>query len=250
MFDWLTSDAKAVIALIALAQPWVISLVKRYWRPGTIDVYPTGTVEVGFSAFGATLGVQGTIRAVDRELFVSSMDLETVRLSDSSRHKLEWGAFRPPAALLNPSKDPIEVPAGFMLQPAAPRRFNIMFFDTELQAVIKEALNPFERTWYDKIRDDNVAPDDGKAYYNGKFKDQPIVLTTYTVIDRAVYWQKGDYSLTLRIHTARPDRMFETKLHFSLSENDAESLRRNSLNIMRAAANIDDYFYFASAPYK
>src|SRR5207253_5016876 len=94
-----------LIAVLALIQPWIIWLYRKYGRGGDIDVHHTGNVEVGFSALGATVGLQGTLRAADRDFFVSSMTLEVLREADGSRHTLEWGAFRPPAVVVGVAKD-------------------------------------------------------------------------------------------------------------------------------------------------
>src|SRR5438067_1136828 len=98
MWGWIkTWDLRTVVAVVALAQTWVYWAWRKWGRAGHLDVHRTGTVEVGFSGWGATVGVHGTLRSVDRDFFVSSMTLTVIRESDHSQHKLEWGAFRPPA---------------------------------------------------------------------------------------------------------------------------------------------------------
>ena len=109
MVEWLKENPEALVAFVALIQPYLFWLYKKYWKPGSVDAYSAGHVEVGYSNFGATLGLQGALRAIDRDLFVSDISLTLTRISDSSAHTLVWTAFRPPAALVNPSKDPIEV---------------------------------------------------------------------------------------------------------------------------------------------
>ncbi|HEV8420554.1 MAG TPA: hypothetical protein VGR13_04295 [Actinomycetota bacterium] len=45
---------------MALAQPWVISLFRRLFRQGMVEIVETGNVEVTFSTFGAMISTQGT----------------------------------------------------------------------------------------------------------------------------------------------------------------------------------------------
>ena len=56
----------AVVASgVAMAQPWAIGFWKRYIRRGTITPYVTGFIELGFSDFGPTIAIDGTLRALN-----------------------------------------------------------------------------------------------------------------------------------------------------------------------------------------
>ena len=75
-----------IVAAVALVQPWVIGLWKKFFRPGTIDIHETGTIEVGYSGFGPTIGLRGTLRAVHRDQFVRDIQLAVAKLKDDSKH--------------------------------------------------------------------------------------------------------------------------------------------------------------------
>src|ERR1700722_4700256 len=82
------------ISVVALAQPWVIRLYDSNFKPGAIDIYETGQLEIGFSGFGTTIAVNGTLRARDRDQFVRAIQLDLTKQKDGSTHQFEWRMFR------------------------------------------------------------------------------------------------------------------------------------------------------------
>jgi hypothetical protein len=249
MIDWLIKSPEAVVALVALAQPWIYWAYITYFRKGTLDVHRTGNIEVGFSTFGGTIGIQGTLRAVNRDLFVSRMEAKVVRESDNSTHTLEWGAFRPPVVLVGSSDRPIEMPAGFLMQPTAPHRYNILFFDTRQQGELNERLTDLNRLWLNDLQTHNVAPQDALARY-AIFNQTIQHVETYTAVDRLNYWQRGTYSLTVTIHTTRPNQVFTERYRFQLTDADAARLRLNAVSILRSGLSLDANWDFVYTPYR
>src|SRR5687767_14744653 len=82
-----------VIATAALVQPWLLALWRR--RSGTIDVYETGgAVEVGYSGFGPTVGLRGTLRAAHRDQFIRDIRVTIVKKRDGSTHVFDWLVFK------------------------------------------------------------------------------------------------------------------------------------------------------------
>src|SRR2546422_2957411 len=85
--------ATLAIAIVALILPGAIWAWSTYWRKGTVDVHETFTIEVGFSSYGPTIGMNGTLRAVHHDLFIRSIDLVVTKMKDSSRYAFEWLLF-------------------------------------------------------------------------------------------------------------------------------------------------------------
>src|ERR1700682_2947402 len=126
--------ATLTIAVVALLQPWAVLAWKQFFRPGAIDIFETGVIEVGFSGYGPTLGLVGTLRARDRGLFIRSASIEVERETDHARHNFEWAAFRATRTIIGrPSEVALSVPAGFMVMPMQPSRYNIFFNDLKFQ---------------------------------------------------------------------------------------------------------------------
>jgi hypothetical protein len=61
--------ATAVIALVALLRPDIERVFQR--RKAVVDVHPAGRLEVGFSNFGPTIGLQGTMQAINGDEFIA-----------------------------------------------------------------------------------------------------------------------------------------------------------------------------------
>lgn len=72
MPDFLKSWGTLIVAAVALIQPWLIAAWKKFLRRQKIEVYEAGTMEIGFSTFGPTIGLQGAVRAINRDAFVPS----------------------------------------------------------------------------------------------------------------------------------------------------------------------------------
>ena len=73
--QWFIDHWEGVIATIALIQPWIYLLWKWLFRKPVLQIYPSGTVEVGFSEFGPTIGMYGTLRSEHGDIFVKRMRL-------------------------------------------------------------------------------------------------------------------------------------------------------------------------------
>ena len=252
MWVWLTGvwNTATAIAVVALVQPWVYWFYRKYGRGGHLDVHHTGNIEIGFSTLGATIGLQGTLRSLDREFFVSSMTLDIVRESDNSQHTLEWAAFRPPLVLVGEPKDPVEMPAGFLLQPTAPRRYHIMFNDSAAQAAAKQVTDPLQAAWFAALSSKGIPSDKHQEYYDTEFRLTPLHVTTFSDLDPIMYWQAGSYRLRLRIHTTRPDRDFQENWKFSLTPTDVSGLRGNRIPTILTALNLTGRWHFAYSRYQ
>ena len=61
------------IALVALILPSAIWAWSNYVRRGVIDIHETWAIEVGFSSYGPTIGLNGTLQAVHHDRFVRSI---------------------------------------------------------------------------------------------------------------------------------------------------------------------------------
>lgn len=147
-WGWWKGNGALVVATIALVQPWVLRLWRAIFRRGTLDIFKTGTIEVGYSGFGPTVALHGTFAAVHKDLFVSGAHLTVVRLADQATHRFEWAAFRSPAVNLSrPTDVNVALPAGSMVGVARPQRFNIVFNDVGLQQQMIPIIETVRTAW-------------------------------------------------------------------------------------------------------
>ena len=236
------------IATIALVQPWLLGLWKTFVRKGMIDIHETGTIEVGYSGFGPTIALYGTLRAINRDQFVQNIELHVIKLKDSSRHKFEWGLFRSEKFTVGGKQETsLELPTGFMLTTAQPYRYNILFSDSLVQSEIRPLINELTNSWTKTLFDEGgrsateqgVNPIGGlvqsqqvlKALYD-KFSKQDVHIKAFTALDRLCYWEPGKYSLEMCVNTFRPSGSFVKQWSFELSREDSERLRLNAIIVI------------------
>jgi hypothetical protein len=261
--DWLT----AVVAVVALIQPWLFALWKKFLRRPSIEVYETGNIEAGFSNFGSTIGLLGTFRAIHREVFVESATVTVVRKADKAETSMEWRASRSIALIADSTKPAaIDPPVGFLLTADAPRPFSFFFAADHFQATQRPLFDKVTQAWQDtvvtavdqttsstgsavSISDVLANPVSSRALYD-VFTKKPEALELHTALNRVFFWHAGDYTLTLRIKASKPDVHFEKSWSFTLQKQDEESLRMNVLCVLEALCNQNTFYRFAYAPYR
>ena len=246
----LATAATAFVGLAALVRPDV-SRAFRHWR-SKIDVHPAGQIEIGFSIFGPTVGIQGTLRAIGRDEFVARSWMTIERISDHLRHDFEWAVFRPQA--VSPPSASWEVAAGFLVSKAAPRRFNIQFHDTATAKRLSAPLTELKNAWLQHLQKKNIRLADVQPKDVRKEYDQFLELNketsgrAYQAIDRDFYWVQGDYRLCLSVETSRPAKVFLYTYKFCLSEPESVSIRANVTACMLTACNVPDTIFSFALP--
>ena len=137
----------AVIALIALFRPEISRLFQHY--RATIDVHPAAAsrLEIGFSNYGPTVGLQGTLRAIGDNSFITTAKVTIERVADHLRHEFDWAIFRQQSLSGSPQQPQtsIEIASGFYLTVEAPRRFNIQFHDTITAERFRQSLTDLQQ---------------------------------------------------------------------------------------------------------
>lgn len=252
-----------VVAILALIQPWLTTLYRH--RRGRIEIYEDGRLEVGYSTFGPTLGLYGTLRACDREFFVRSVTLHLVKCKDRSQHTFDWIMFRAFGNLAGDSNVTLELPTGFMLLTAQPHRYNIVFADQATQREMRIELDRIRQAWgvyltasvHSKTDSDGEHPTDEKATIESRravhvqFATTPESTRAYREINRLFYWEKGDYELEVVVKSESPDRTWRKKWRFALTDGEVELLQFNTLNILEEAVGLPSQnpYFFAYPEY-
>jgi len=227
MVEFIKSYGILILAIYGIIQVWFIALWKKYARKGKINIYETGTIEIGYSTFGPTIGLNGTLRALNKDVFIKSIDLLVVRGKDKAQHILKWIAFRPPKIDLAGSQPiSMEIPSSFLVPPDSPHRFNIVFNDNDLFEDIRPLFNAYISEWY-KVADQltkiwtpslGVTPEPEiiaqQIELIEDFRKSTIHIDTYTALNRRCYWEPGNYQLTINVRTSKPDKFFRTIMIF------------------------------------
>lgn len=244
------------LAAIALAQPWVISLVRHARRP-QVDIYETGTVDLGFGLMGPNVMVAGTLHAANKSVFVRSISVQVVRDHDQSRHTLKWFLFRSSRLVLGqPEEVTLEQPYGLMLHPSQVQRYGIVFVDPDAQREMSSILAPLKEEW-DKavavsapVLTDTATPvQDQRLALYAKFMDDRR-SEKMRDIETLMYWQAGSYSLTVSVETDHPRSTSRKRWKFSVTDEDAKALRKNALWAVNEVLGIPTSYYWAHCVYE
>lgn len=258
--EWIKTYGTFILAIYGIIQIWIIALWKKYARKGNLEIYETGAIEIGYSTFGPTIGLNGTLRGFHKDVFAKSIDLLVVREKDKSQHVYRWIAFRPPKIELAGTQPvSMEIPSGFLITSNSPYRFNIVFNDSDLFEEIRIIFNKYFSEWQRVVIEEliKIPPSQGGVFQEEIETQRTIIINnfrhgkthvdTYTALDRKCYWEPGDYNLTVNVRTAKPDKAFTRNYHFSISEDDSQRLKLNVITILEEP--ISTYLRVQNYPY-
>lgn len=243
----------AVTAVVALVQPWIIGFVHRFLRKPKIDCFSTGNFEIGFANFGPSCAIQGTIRAVHGDVFVRDISLKITRARDRAEHRFVWGAFRPTRVALGSQSDiTMEMPAGFLVTPVQPHRFNIFFADGDTFNEARPVLSSVRDQWQQLVFSILQQGLTGEAAQAEAGRRVEAFLQAHheewAKLVSLLYWSAGNHTCELYVRTSRPDQLITAlKGEFSLTEADAARLKLNVVTLLRGVCDLPTQFNFAYA---
>jgi len=248
-YSWIKDWATPIIAVIALIQPYLILMVRKLFRPGRLATYPSGQVSVGYAMVGPNLGLSGTIRSFNREMFVHSIDVILKKVRDSSTHEFNWAFFMSPNLnLKDPTNIQMAIPSGFKVGPKIPQRYNVAFVDTDTQEEIQLLGEQLRQHW-EKFCEERggivaVLSNPELSNVQDEFRKTKPPVNTYGEFDRKIYWEVGEYEITIRLHSSEPTSTFSENFKFELNGSDVDKLRLNVVSMMEEA-----YMGAAKYPY-
>jgi hypothetical protein len=253
-----------IIAVYGVVQVWLIALWKNIIRTGRISIFQSGKVEVGFSNFGPTIAINGTLLAKHKDVFISDISVNIQKVRDGSSHKFKWTAFRSPQFKLGKADSiTLEIPSGFIVKTDSPHRFQIFFSDNKTQDEITPSLIDVEKDWRDflKKKDDEIKKaitEIGVTYgavAEGLYNNEFIKLSVshqkaWDVLSRKNYWEEGQYSCKIIVTASMPNKVFESPFEFHLDNSEFEKLRLNAVATLRELTTGATIYSFAYVDFK
>ena len=88
-FDWLAIGT-LIVAIIALLRPEIVNAVSRWTNE--IDFYPATRFEIGFSDFGPTVGIHGSVRSIGNDQLIKSIAVQVTRLAPCPHPHIPTGS--------------------------------------------------------------------------------------------------------------------------------------------------------------
>lgn len=249
MGGFLLTWGTLIVAVFALVQPWLVAVWKRLFRRLQVDVYESGAIEVGFSSFGPTIGLYGTLRARHGDAFIRSIELQLIREKDNARHQLRWGVFRS-SAFGSQQQRTFQTCVSFLLTKDSATPYDIQFWDLDVQSEQRPLLEALRSAWAEAVMAagghqllqagadfaaiaDELRQATRQLY--GDFSQRQIHIDTFAALQRLCYWEPGWFTLELTVRTARPNGTFPHCLRFQLTAEQVSLLRINPVLVLQEA---------------
>lgn len=190
--------------------------------------------EVGFSSFGPTIGIYGTLLAIHRPVFVEDISVTVQRQRDQAQHQFNWLAFRSNQLTLGTAQGLVlELASGFIVTPTQPHRYNILLSDRLQRQDMVTPMTQISRIWTDRDRNARAQnPTVNSAQLFQTLIKEGQVTQLWSAIQRLCYWEAGEYSIEVRVRTLHPNRTFPLCKTFTISNQDAGHLRDNASVIL------------------
>ncbi len=215
-------------------------MIHRVGKSSRLELYETGTVEVGFDANGPLIALAGVLRAADREIFVQSLELTLTCDRDKGKRSFRWIAFKPNFLLPLAGSRVWEMPHPFMVAPGEPGKFNVVFHDTEAFPMVKGVLQGYYHHWHEVERKiverRSMKPAEADTALHddliGEFKRTDVCVNSYTELNNRCYWEQGSYSLSLKVITEGGVADIVRAFRFNLGKRDAKLLKTNCVTML------------------
>lgn len=246
MEDFIKNYGTLIIAIYGVVQVWIMGIWNRYFRKGTLEIHKTSKLEVGYSNFGPTIALNGTLRAKNKNIFVSNAQITIRRMSDNSTRIFNWTAFRSPQIKIGKTEPiTLEMPSGFIVNIDSPYRFHIFFSDYDTQKELEPYLIKVNNAWTTFLNDkkeeltkassekDTNINNYIEYLFNSEFiKTEVTFNEAFDILNRKVYWEPGEYEADLIFTSDAKGTSVKDIWKFKITKDDFEKLRLNSISTL------------------
>ncbi|MGH9461953.1 MAG: hypothetical protein ACRD1X_12090 [Vicinamibacteria bacterium] len=260
MLDFIAEHGTLLLAIYGVLQVWMIAAWKQFVSAARLSVHESARIEVGYSAYGPTVGLHGVLRTSNKNAFVESVRLVVIKLRDFSQHEFEWEMFR--ASQIRSDGGYTEIPAGFLVRLDQPYRYNIVFSDKRTQEEVLPSLLKVTREWgsytlskqpdiYKLMGEQNLSYEVAtELLYTQEFiKTNGAWQQAWELLTRRNYWEAGEYDLSVTVKAAPPTKTISRQWRFTLDSNDADGFNLNAIVTLQQMCLGKGTYYFAYSDY-
>lgn len=228
--------AVAIISLLALVRPELEALYKRFVTE--VVLHPRDRLEIGFSGYGPSVGITGSIQSVSNDSLIRDINLKLVRLSDNKTHRFSLGFSRIRKITQQGETAEAELATAFTIKRGESRSIDFMFLDSSTQKRFDPELVTLREAWQNaSIADGHIADliksnEVLSAVNEFQNEQAPIVDQSFKALERAFYWEAGKYNLSLNIITSNPEKAHTFSCNFEIGDKESETLMNNFTKIM------------------
>ncbi len=240
-----------VLGFLGLAQLWLIALWRRFITRGKLAVYEMGLIEIGFSLFGPTVCLLGTLRALRRDVFVKRMRVRIIRRVDKAEHTFTWRAFRPLVMTLTPgAPQSLAVAGSFLVPMAAPRQYNVFFASPAFANYGSSDIQPLRDSWTDFSKENITENPAVSTELFNRFMQCETASRFRVEVLNEFFWHASEYDLELTIETDNVKHPATKHWKFALTREDEERLRMNIDTVIRELCELKAAYNFLSKEYE
>jgi hypothetical protein len=236
------------ISLLALFRPEWNSAYKRI--KSDIEIYPPEGVEFSFAGFGPQITVNGTLRALYCDHYISDMRAIIKKNGADEETLFPWRIFQSPEVVIDFSsrrQKEIEITtaAPFSLKTGSPAKISVIFTDNNEIVKLKELAASTREKWQAYISLPQVQKtirelqNDPKLVLNQNIlfeafaqrlrKNNEFCLDNLrSKLESLIFWEPGEYHVRLSTSTNRPTREIEFSFIFEISPEQVDRLNFNA----------------------
>lgn len=225
-----------IIAVTALAQPWIIKLINCIFRRIHVDFIPSAKIRLYYNRSGAYVYLGGVIESKNRAAVVRDIAVKVIRKKDKAELLLDWSSFEVPVfqSIGGNAVNTSEFARPFKVEAGSLYPMFIEFASTNIQE--NNHLNEIYSTMASeaaKIVQRNLTIDQAKgiladsASYKA-FKDELL---------QNFYWKADSYVIELTI-VYNDTKKLQRRFRFGLDENEAAEFKKNIEKSLLSALDV------------
>ena len=232
-------------AIIGVAQTWAIRAVNRFLLRPKVEIFKSGLLEIGYSTFGPTIGIVGTLRITGRDAFVAGFRATVTSTDNATQHNLNWVASRPSDIDGASSSELIfRTPLSFDVKARQPHPYSIVFHDAAANSQVTGIFRDLQVSWHQLVLDakGRMSVDDflrdSLNDCERVFREQAHVLDAYEKLRDLCYWTPGKHRLQIHVDLADPSTTISFAFEFEMTEADIAKLKLNAVNLLQSPVDI------------
>jgi hypothetical protein len=212
---------------------------KNIFQKTTLTIHLSDKIEIGFNQSGPNLAIAGSLTTSSKIVYIDDMALDIISKEDKSYRQFDWEQFRPHKFTVgNTQGFDLKMASKFFITPKTPFQYNIFFSDQQAYRNISPLLKKIRDSWQAKWnRNSQVAnPTPTKVLFENFINDK-FIMDIWEETKQFSLWRKGEYNLTIVVRTKNPNQNFELQKSFTITQENVEHLKKNSIQILAELCN-------------
>ena len=214
-----------ILAIIALIQPWIIAIWKKFFRPLKVTFIPSAKIKLYYNRSGAYIYLGGVIEAKNRSAVIKDISAKVIRQSDKAELVMDWSSFMVPVfqSIGGNAVTTSEIARSFMVSANGLNPIFVEFANTDTQ--LNDELNRI----HEKIKLETRRICNINIPFDCAEQQQQEISEYQRFREELLenfYWKTSKYVIELSIHHS-DDKTEICRYQFSLSQEETTEFKRN-----------------------